>query len=341
MKPLPYILQGKNIVVVIDNKPYTITESNLCYTALKEAIRKGQWDLVPDLACPKKAIEKYVKDHFECIDGVLYENGVQVSSAISERMYSMYSDGFSIQPLLNFYKNIKDNPSKESAAELYGFLEKNSLPITEDGCFIAYKRVRADYSDCYTGRMDNSIGKVVSMDRTGVSQNRNDTCSSGLHFCSYSYLEHFGGGRIVTVKVNPVDVVSIPVDYDNAKGRCCKYEVIGELDNNIASDELAEVSVYVIDIDDDYNDPVYDEIDHSDEDEPDQIHIGTNFNLSAVTVDLTQVYSLGLRKQAEIWNHLTDSSLKKFSDRESCDRRMYQQYRPAQIIAAAKELGLV
>ena len=31
------------------------------------------------------------------------------------------------------------------------------------------------------------------------------------------------------IKVNPRDVVSIPVDYNNSKGRCCKYEVVGEV----------------------------------------------------------------------------------------------------------------
>jgi hypothetical protein len=31
------------------------------------------------------------------------------------------------------------------------------------------------------------------------------------------------------VKVNPADVVSIPSDYNNAKGRAWKYEVVGEM----------------------------------------------------------------------------------------------------------------
>jgi acyl carrier protein len=54
-------------------------------------------------------------------------------------------------------------------------------------------------------------------------------CSYGLHFCSQSYLQKFGGDRIVILKINPRDVVSIPTDYNHAKGRCCRYEVIGEL----------------------------------------------------------------------------------------------------------------
>ena len=58
------------------------------------------------------------------------------------------------------------------------------------------------------------------------------TCSYGLHFCSEGYLRHFGGDRVVILKINPRDVVSIPTDYNNTKGRCCRYEVIGEVGVN-------------------------------------------------------------------------------------------------------------
>jgi hypothetical protein len=59
----------------------------------------------------------------------------------------------------------------------------------------------------------------------------NNTCSTGLHFCSKEYLDHFGGhdSRTVILKINPRDVVSIPADYNATKGRTCRYEVIGEL----------------------------------------------------------------------------------------------------------------
>jgi hypothetical protein len=70
------------------------------------------------------------------------------------------------------------------------------------------------------------------MERNKVDDNQNNTCSSGLHFCSENYLRSFGGDRTVIVKINPRDVVSIPTDYDNSKGRACRYEVIGEVGVN-------------------------------------------------------------------------------------------------------------
>jgi hypothetical protein len=123
------------------------------------------------------------------------------------------------------------NPSKRSVDELYGFLEKNSLPITPDGHFLAYKKVRRDFKDIHSGTMDNSPGTIVEMERNQVDDNKDQTCSTGLHFCGLSYLEFFGdrNSRVVIVKIDPADVVSIPSDYNGAKGRACRYEVIGEM----------------------------------------------------------------------------------------------------------------
>ena len=73
---------------------------------------------------------------------------------------------------------------------------------------------------------------VVTMERNAVDDDKDRTCSSGLHFCSKDYLGHFGGERIMILKINPRDVVSIPSDYNDSKGRACRYEVIGELGVN-------------------------------------------------------------------------------------------------------------
>ena len=70
------------------------------------------------------------------------------------------------------------------------------------------------------------------MSRKECDKERDNVCSTGLHFCSLEYLPNFGsssnGERTVIVKVNPKDVTSIPSDYNMSKGRCCEYEVVGE-----------------------------------------------------------------------------------------------------------------
>lgn len=233
----PFIIQGNNVVVVIDNKPHTISKTHITYQKVVDAIKAGDWETVKNIIDPVKVVINYGKGNVSVQGETLYWKGDVFNGALAARMVAMLQDGFNIEPMVNFMENLMQNPSKRAVDELYGFLEKNNLPITPDGHFLAYKKVRRDFLDIHSGTMDNSVGKIVEMERNKVDDNKEQTCSTGLHFCSQDYLPHFGSGdsRVVIVKINPRDVVSIPVDYNNAKGRACRYEVIGEM--GVSADE--------------------------------------------------------------------------------------------------------
>lgn len=228
----PFIIQGNNVTVVIGNKPHTISKTHITYQKVVDAIKAGDWETVQNVIEPKKVVLEFGQGRVSIKGETLYWDGEVFAGALATRMVSMLTEGFTIEPLIKFMENLLENPSKRSVDELYTFLEKNNLPITPDGHFLAYKKVRADYKDCYSGTMDNSPGQVLSMIRNKVDDNQNNTCSYGLHFCSQEYLKHFGGERVVIVKINPRDVVSIPNDYNHTKGRTCRYEVIGEVGVN-------------------------------------------------------------------------------------------------------------
>ena len=228
----PFILQGNNVTVVIGNKPHTISRTHITYQKVVDAIKQGDWQKVQDLIEPKQVVLNYGKGNVSVQGDQLFWKGKPMHNALATRMIAMLQDEFPIEPLVNFMENLMTNPSKQAVNELYGFLEKNNLPITPDGHFLAYKRVREDYKDCHTGTMLNAPGCTVEMERNEVDDNRNNTCSTGLHFCAESYLKSFGGARTVIVKINPRDVVSIPSDYNDAKGRACRYEVVGEVGVN-------------------------------------------------------------------------------------------------------------
>jgi hypothetical protein len=227
----PYLIQGKNIVVIIDNQPHTVTSTHIGYEKIKQAIKDNDWDAVKDVIDPKKQILEYGAGNVAIQGSKVFWKEREMHGVLTNRLIEMYQDGFPIEPLIAFMENLMSNPSKRAVEELYGFLEKGNLPLTPDGYFLAYKKVRADFRDCHTGTMDNSVGQIVEMERNAVDDDQNRTCSAGLHFCSKEYLSHFGGSdsRTVILKINPADVVSIPTDYNNAKGRACRYEVIGEL----------------------------------------------------------------------------------------------------------------
>jgi hypothetical protein len=227
----PFIIQGSNVTVVIEGKPHTVSKTHVSYTKVVDAIKALDWATVKAIIDPVKVVLNYGAGNISIKGDTLYWKGEPFAGVMATRMISMLEEGFSIEPMVLFMHNLLKNPSKRSVDELYGFLEKNNLPITPDGHFLAYKKVRRDFLDIHSGTMNNAPGTIVEMERYKVDDNKDQTCSTGLHFCGMSYLSHFGGAgdRTVIVKIDPADVVSIPSDYNGAKGRACRYEVIGEL----------------------------------------------------------------------------------------------------------------
>lgn len=230
-----------NIFLVINNKSTVIGRDNQCFDKISELLLQKEidWDRVQELLSLKKALLNYIGNKLKVVDNVFYftnRHNKTITFDESNPLVKKILDGFknddNYMSYLKFLDNLTQNPLMTAVNELYLFLTKagNDFEITEDGCFLAYKKVRSDFKDIYTGTFDNSVGQVVKMKRQDVEFDREKLCSNGLHFCSKSYLDCYSSyGRndvVVIVKVNPKDVVSIPSDYENAKGRCCRYEVI-------------------------------------------------------------------------------------------------------------------
>jgi hypothetical protein len=226
---IPFILQGSNIVLYVNGQPVIVDTTHVNYKAVKEAIVAQDWETVKEMATVKAAVAKASNGRVSVSEDQVMFDGVVVHNALSRRMIQMFAEGFPIVHFCKFMENLDANPSFRARNELYGFLEACNLPITDDGCFLAYKKIKSDWTDCYTGKIDNSIGSKPTMPRRDVNEDPNQTCSAGLHVCSYSYLESYGGDRIVAVKVNPADVVAVPTDYYDTKMRVCQYEVVEEL----------------------------------------------------------------------------------------------------------------
>ena len=230
MKSIPYIVTDESITVVVGGRPYTASKSNASFNELKNRIANQDFDGIEKLFNPIVAIASFAKGNLVVSNNQVLYKGQPVHNYVVDKIISFMREGLPHQPLLNFLENLLANPSFRAVKELYGFLEYANLPITEDGCFLAYRKVTNDYKDFYTGKFDNSVGVTVEVPRNEVDEDSNRTCSHGLHFCSQSYLSqyHGGDGRVVIVKINPADVVAIPADYNNTKGRCCKYLVFSD-----------------------------------------------------------------------------------------------------------------
>jgi acyl carrier protein len=234
-----FIRTQNGLALVIDNKPYTVESGHVNYSDIVAALRDKKWDVIPNMINMARAVAKYVDQtntngsdlEVDVDGGVVLFRGEQVRGILVNRIIDMAIDGFDVTPMAKFLANLYANPSNKAVEQLYGWMEANGITITEDGYMLAFKRVRDDYKSFHDGTTDNSIGTTPELPRNKVDDRSDITCSHGLHFCSQAYLPHYQGGmgRVLLLKINPADVVSIPTDYNNAKGRACKYLILDEL----------------------------------------------------------------------------------------------------------------
>lgn len=234
--PVPSIVTDTSITVVVDCRPHVIASTHPNFGVVRDLLARGEAtnDNIMPLVDIPRAVEAFMQGHVKIEDGqVFYKDRVVDNQVARHIMRFMRSgDDKLAAPLIEFLSNLMDNPSFRAVQGLYDWIEKSGLPLTSDGHLLAWKIVGPTYMDLHSGRFNNSVGQVVTQDRNSCDEDPNRTCSSGLHFCSYDYLPHYGtaaGNRIMIVKINPRDVIAFPADYQTSKGRCCRYEVVGEV----------------------------------------------------------------------------------------------------------------
>ena len=248
MTHVAMIANASGCTVVVGTTVHTIANDHPRFEEIQEAYAAGDYDLLEGLISVRKAIESVAEGtDLQIINGSLFYGDRELTNGLARRIVGMIQSGKErvAQPLVRFMENLLENPSRRAVEGLYEWLERSNLPITTDGHFIAWKVVQDDYTDCYTGTFDNSVGAIPSVARNEVDENPDRTCSYGLHFCSNEYLPSFGafdrGRRTMMVKVNPADVVAFPQDYNVSKGRCCRYEVISEVTKELTETEMPAV----------------------------------------------------------------------------------------------------
>ena len=225
-----HLITPRSIVIVFDyGTPITILNVNDTYSELKTLLNQRRFSEVP--ACVDKATRIRQKTHgkFTVQNGAVVIDLTPLPKALSDRLINAVDNSEDTERLENFWDNLAQNPTDSAREDLYSFLVANDVPITRDGCFIVYKKVRDDFWDSYTGNtFECRPGSIIEMSRDAVDHNRENTCSAGLHVAAWEYAQKFSGTRLVECKVNPRDVVAVPPDYKQQKMRCCRAAVLKE-----------------------------------------------------------------------------------------------------------------
>src|SRR5579864_2043362 len=179
-KRVSWAISDQNVTVHYDGEMHIVPRSDALSERLIKAVRENRLAEIPALVSAAKRIEVLSKGNFVVKDGRVMVNGVAAPKVLSDKIIRFSNDGLPFQPLVRFAENLQKNPSFRAVNELYTFLEKNDHPITETGCFIAFKRVRSNFLDIHSGTMDNSVGNVMEVPRNQVDEDSSRTCSHGL-----------------------------------------------------------------------------------------------------------------------------------------------------------------
>jgi hypothetical protein len=275
-------LNSGHIFLLLDGKEYSINAGNSSFSKAIEAYNAKDWESFIYIVNPEIRLKSLYASYegIEVKDGNLYVFGDPIHSTIAKRVISFIEHGLDCVHLFKFILKLNMNPSKRAVDELYTFLEHRALPVTDNGNFLAYKAVRADYTDKYSGKFMNTIDSVLEMPRNKVDDNKENGCSYGFHAGSVDYAKDFmdRDGHLMLVEINPADVVSIPTDCQFQKLRTCKYKVVGE---------------YEIDL----NDPMYasrfqtdqdDDVDVWNDEEEEDLCSGCNMEYNSWCCDCEQ-----------------------------------------------------
>ena len=268
MKTPAFILTENSLTVSVEGKTYTINSGHPSWRQAIESLKRKDYQALKDLVSVKKAFSAFTGDKVKVIDNQVFFNGEPIHNYLSDKILSFMEKGLPHESLIKFLERLMANPSRRAVNELYAFLSHKNLPVTDAGTFLAYKSVRSDYTDHYSGNFNNSIGNTLEMTRNNVCDDHNQGCSVGFHAGSLEYASSFGGGEsvLLIVEIDPADVVSVPSDCNCQKLRTCKYTVVAKYDGPLPEHYTKDAqSAY--DPQDDSEDEEYDDDSDWDEDE--------------------------------------------------------------------------
>lgn len=255
-------------IIFSDGTTETLTDRQPNFEAIKEALHskpEGYGPVVYDLANVAKTVGRKFRDLSPRVttDGTeIFFDGDPVHSTLSQFILKLLREDaqkaaeffkgtssatdaddskVTWQALVKFLENLYSNPNPESRESLYGFIEPHGLTIDKDGYFIAYKGLEADFGSVnkgygivdgveVNGTLYNLPGSVLRFPRKDVDSNTSVGCSQGLHAGTHSYASGWNRGKLVAVRINPMNVVSVPKDCSFQKLRVCEYEVLHEVD---------------------------------------------------------------------------------------------------------------
>lgn len=310
---LSYTISEQAVTVLLTDGLHTVANDHPKYQELITALKAHDEAEVTRLIDLTKPIKDFVQlgedPEFTVNAGAVMYQGEPFGEAVSTKVLRMIDAGAEPQPLFNCLRKLRANPSRVAQEEALLFMLANNCLIHEDGDFIAFKGLRGDFMDVHSGTVPNKpaalldaterttypmaqLGQeqnvtvavegervVVTMPRYKVDDDRTRTCSFGLHVGALDFAKGFSQGRVVSVKFNPADIVSVPRDASDQKVRVCRYVILNEIEGEWQHREVYSNDDLGLDDEEDTDD-----LEDLDDDQPECEQCGnTAYDETAVT----------------------------------------------------------
>lgn len=237
MRNTHVITKDSVIVSLPDGVRLIKRDQGKIFDQVVEAVETGRYEDIPGIISPKNFLASG-NLQFDEKTGEITFNGYRLKNNLTDRIHEYWSLGIPVEPMIRLLKNIMGHEIEYMAEELFDFLEHNNLPITEDGCFLAYKLTKEDGSPFYhaSSEIRYSVGKVIEMPKYKASTDRETCGGAGLYFGNPKYWGEgefegkawIGSGKMFLAKINPRDVTAIPRHYKDGKAKCWRMEIVKE-----------------------------------------------------------------------------------------------------------------
>lgn len=197
-------------------------------------------------------------------DSYRLKHGDPVADVVFDTAVKLNLTGGDSAAVVKFLQRLERNPSEASRSQLFAWLQAGGFAITSEGLVVGYKAVDANgysfstgrepvtvttadgKSSVITGKIPYPIGSTASMPRNLVDDNRDASCSVGLHVGTESYATGFGSsdGSVLVVLYDPAHVVSVPRCSSGQKVRVHQLYVAAYM-----GDHISDVVVTAFDAD--------------------------------------------------------------------------------------------
>ena len=272
---IPFVHSGNVLTLVLNGRSFEVQNDHPNFKKIVRGLKDLTEDQVYDLVVAKEEVKQQegVVVNSDTVELVI--DGQVVDPVLADEVFSLERAGLPTDGMINFIRKLYNNTSSTVVERLLDFIKVNGITVDSNVDIIGYKAVKNDWFDKYSGTISNAPGTTVRMKRHKVDDDHECGCSKGLHFGSLDYVATYGGGddKIIIVRIDPANVVTVPLSCNHKKVRTCEYYVIGEYNGKLrqsvyqATDNVEEMYDSDEDDWDEEDDLGWDDIDEDDWDD--------------------------------------------------------------------------